>query len=78
MVDQPTMTDRTRTVLAGVGLLIAASKGDVGTFGAFLAGSPVPVILLLAGALITGFSVGFLAYLGVGAIVEALIAPAIR
>lgn len=78
MVDQPTMTDRTGAVLAGVGLLIGAPRGDVGAFGAFLAGSPVPAVLLLTGALLTGFSVGFVAYLSAGAIVEALIAPAIR
>lgn len=66
------------TVLAGVGLLIAETTGDVGAFGEFLAGSPVPVVLLLTGALLTGFSVALVAYLSVGAVLETLVTAATR
>lgn len=78
MVDRPTMNGRPDTVLAGVGLLTAETAGDVGAFGTFLTGSPVPVVLLLAGALLTVFSVAVVAYLGVGAVLETFITPATR
>lgn len=63
---------------AVLSFLARAPEGDVGAFADFLAGSPVPAVLLLAGALITGFSVALVAYLGVGAVLEAFIAQAIE
>lgn len=72
------MIARTPAVLDGVGRLLAATEGDVTAFVDFLAGSPVPAVLLLVGGLLTGVSVAVLGYLGAGAVLEAFIAPAFR
>lgn len=70
--------DATTDSVFGVafGLVTVATEGDVGAFAEFLGASPIPVALLLVGALVTGATVALLAYLSVGAVLSALLAAA--